>query len=261
MRLFGNKPKYKPKHLLFRKGGYAERVPAILIAAGFITLLTAGAIEVYSIVDNYLAGQRAQIILAQIRAEESEPTLKSKPTPTSEFEMQSNSTAIDDTVGAEPSPAAPEPSVPPDNTASEDPSSPKPQYATIGVVSIPKLALELPVLSEYSDNLLKVSVCRYEGEAQENPVRLVVAGHNYKSHFGNLSSLALDDEVCFQNSAGTVFNYTVTEITEISMYDHEALEQGEWDITLFTCASDRSRRILVRCAEIFANKEVYAFLP
>lgn len=253
MRLFNKAtPKYQPKHLLTWKSRVEDRMPKILIATGIVVLLAAGAVQGYNFIDDYLAGRRAQDLLAQIRSEVPAPlpVFSSSPAATSTIPDEYDSSVFDSVADTEPPLISQAVIDLTDNPVLEESiEEQKPQYETIGVLSIPKLTLELPVLSECNDNNLKVSVCRYLGEALDNPERLVIAGHNYKSHFGNLSKLNPGDEVAFQSNDGSVYSYTVKEITIISMYDHEALELGEWDISLFTCDSDRSKRILVRCVE------------
>lgn len=226
MRLLGSVPgSRQPKHLAPKKSRTAVGISPILIAAGIVMLLAGGIIAGYGFIDDYSAGQNARTLLKQIRGEVY-PAVTGEP------------------VKADPSPLDPSPKG--SNTPS---AAPELQFDAVGILTIPKLALELPVLSEYSDSLLKVSVCRYEGKVLDKPERLVVAGHNYRSHFGKLRKLAVGDEVRFSNIDGSEYSYTVTEITIISMHDHRALEDGEWHITLFTCDSDRSKRILIRCRE------------
>ena len=54
----------------------------------------------------------------------------------------------------------------------------------IGTLKIPALHLELPVLSEWSYPLLRKAPCRYAGSAYKG--NLVIAAHNYSSHFGQI---------------------------------------------------------------------------
>ena len=54
-------------------------------------------------------------------------------------------------------------------------------YNIDGILSLPDLGLELPVLADYSDALLKVSVCIFEKEDIQGSPRMVIAGHNYKA--------------------------------------------------------------------------------
>ena len=121
-------------------------------------------------------------------------------------------------------------------------------YEVIGVVGLPDLGLSLPVLADYTQDLLAVAPCRYTDDLALEPGQLVVAGHNYRTHFGRLGELAPGSRITWQNLDGVTYTYTVTEVTEIDAGDREALEQGDWDLTLFTCDVTRTRRILVRAA-------------
>ena len=121
-------------------------------------------------------------------------------------------------------------------------------YEVIGVVGLPDLGLSLPVLADYTQDLLAVAPCRYTDDLALEPGQLVVAGHNYRTHFGRLGELSPGSRITWQNLDGVTYTYTVTEVTEIDAGDREALEQGDWDLTLFTCDVTRTRRILVRAA-------------
>lgn len=225
-----------------------DGAPKILIVSGMVLLLLAGIVTGYSFIDDALAGWRAKTVLEQMRAEVPAPS-SSAPAPSGPAAPDEFSPSSFANTEPAASPALTEDIGSPEPSATLKPVAPQPQYEAIGVLTLPTLALELPVLSEYSDNLLKVSVCRYDGIVSDKPERLMIAGHNYKSHFGKLNRLTAGDEVRFQTREGRTYSYSVIEVADISMYDRDALEQGEWDITLFTCDSDRTRRILVRCAE------------
>ena len=137
---------------------------------------------------------------------------------------------------------------PADLPAPEVTGDPWAGYEVIGVVALPDLGLSLPVLADYTQDLLAVAPCRYTDDLALEPGQLVVAGHNYRTHFGRLGELAPGSRITWQNLDGVTYTYTVTEVTEIDAGDREALEQGDWDLTLFTCDVTRTRRILVRAA-------------
>lgn len=123
--------------------------------------------------------------------------------------------------------------------------------AYIGVAAIPALELELPVISQWSYPHLKVAPCRFEGSAYSDD--LIIAGHNYRSHFGGLKNLRPGDEVTFTDVEGEVFRYTVAELETLDGNDLEGLESGEWDLTLFTCTLARTTRVVVRCVRESGN--------
>lgn len=118
----------------------------------------------------------------------------------------------------------------------------------IGYVQIPALGLELPVISETSDELLKVAPCRYEGSAYLD--NLIIGGHNYRQHFGKIGNLSTGDAVTFVDMDGNVFYYQVAHMEVISANDVEGMVGGEWDLSLFTCNLSRSSRITIRCEKV-----------
>ena len=115
----------------------------------------------------------------------------------------------------------------------------------IGTLTIPTLGLELPIVSAWSDALLDLAPCRYTGSAYLDD--LIIAGHNYRGHFGSLYRLAPGDEVQFTDAAGNVFSYAVSEIQELPGTALEEMEAGDWDLTLFTCTLSRTSRVTIRC--------------
>ena len=117
--------------------------------------------------------------------------------------------------------------------------------ACIGVLEIPKIDLKLPVLSEWSYQLLKKAPCRYSGSAYLD--NLVIAAHNYRTHFGKLKELETDDEVIFTDAAGNRFEYKVAAVEALTPQSVEDMTSGEWALSLFTCTLDGKNRVTVRC--------------
>ncbi|MCD8219188.1 MAG: sortase [Ruminococcus sp.] len=121
----------------------------------------------------------------------------------------------------------------------------------IGTLSIPSFGLELPILSEWSTAGLKIAPGRYYGTAQTND--LVICGHNYTRHFGNLDCLEYDDVLYFTDVNGSIFYYEVEEVTILQPTDvEEMISQTStgWDLTLFTCTMSGQARVTVRCSRI-----------
>ncbi len=117
----------------------------------------------------------------------------------------------------------------------------------IGVISIPELAIELPVMNEWSYPNLKISPCRYQGSYLEN--NMIIAAHNYRSHFGRIGELHSGSEIIFTDISGKVRHYEVNNIENINGTDIEAMNFGSaesWDLTLFTCTLSGQSRVTVR---------------
>ena len=117
--------------------------------------------------------------------------------------------------------------------------------AYIGTLEIPSLELSLPVMSEWSYPKLKIAPCRYQGSAYRND--LIIAAHNYDSHFGRLHQLNAGDTVRFTDGEGNRFAYAVSRIEELPGAAIEEMEAGDWDLTLFTCTLGGRARVTVRC--------------
>lgn len=118
----------------------------------------------------------------------------------------------------------------------------------IGVLKIPSLSLELPVISRWNDARLRTAPCRYVGSAYTDD--MVIAGHNYDSHFGRLKTLDIGDEVSFVDMAGNEFVYRVVETEILQPTAIEEMQSGDWDLTLFTCTIGGRTRVSVRCEKV-----------
>ncbi|MBR6579975.1 MAG: sortase [Ruminococcus sp.] len=121
----------------------------------------------------------------------------------------------------------------------------------IGIVSIPALELNLPVMSEWSYVNLDVSPCRYKGSVADGDV--IIAAHNYWSHFGRLSELGGGEIFTFTEADGRIHTYEITEIIQLDGRDINGMDFGSadsWDMTLFTCTLSGQSRVTVRAVEI-----------
>lgn len=121
-------------------------------------------------------------------------------------------------------------------------------YAYIGYLTIDELGLELPVMSGWSSDQLQISPCRFSGTLRGED--LVIMAHNYKSHFGTLAQLQQGAEVRFADMDGNVWNYRVVATDILGAEEVEAMTAGDYDLTLFTCAANRTQRVTVRCDKI-----------
>lgn len=118
-------------------------------------------------------------------------------------------------------------------------------YAYVGVLSIPSLELELPVMSEWDYTRLKIAPCRYAGSTKTDD--LVICAHNYTRHFGPIRNLTPGDTVTFTDMDGVVWQYQVTVVDILAPTDVEDMTAGGYDLTLFTCTYGGASRVTVRC--------------
>lgn len=117
--------------------------------------------------------------------------------------------------------------------------------ACIGILEIPALDLELPVISSWSYSSLRLAPCRYSGSAYKGD--LVIAAHNYQSHFGGLRTLPEGSKVFFTDAVGNRFSYYVAVTEALTPWSVDDMTSGEWPLTLFTCTLDSQNRVTVRC--------------
>lgn len=119
----------------------------------------------------------------------------------------------------------------------------------VGYIYIPALeGLELPVMAEWSYDLLKNAPCRYSGSTVNDD--LVLLGHNYTVHFGKLSRLKNDDMIYFTDIKGILHTYKVIGIEVLEETAIEDMTSGEYDLSLFTCDYSGRNRLTVRCDRI-----------
>lgn len=117
--------------------------------------------------------------------------------------------------------------------------------AYIGTVFLPTLGLTLPVQPAWDHEEAKYSPCRYKGRAADSD--LILAGHNYRHHFGRLPELEPGDPVAFTDASGTEYQYEVVLTETLSGTDAASMDSGEYPLTLFTCTALGDKRVTVRC--------------
>ncbi len=118
-------------------------------------------------------------------------------------------------------------------------------YRYIGILEIPALKLELPVMEEWDYKRLRIAPCLYEGSVYQD--NMVIAGHNYSKHFSPIKNLPVGTAVLFTDGDNQTYEY---EIIWTDVLDETAVEEmvsGDWDLTLFTCTYGGDARYAVRC--------------
>ena len=115
----------------------------------------------------------------------------------------------------------------------------------IGYLTIPKLGLNLPVMTDWSYPQLRIAPCRYTGTVCGND--LVIMAHNYASHFGGLKNLSIGDMVSFVDADGIVHRYQVAALDVLDPTAVEEMTESGFDLTLFTCTYGGASRVTVYC--------------
>ena len=204
-----------------------NRIGNILKGAGLILVTAAVLLLVYNLWDGHRARESEEAILAEY--------------------LQENKKASEspDASDKEDKQNIPDYLLNPDMDMPEYTLKSLGDVACIGILEIPALDLELPVISSWSYSSLRLAPCRYSGSAYKGD--LVIAAHNYQSHFGGLRTLPEGSEVFFSDAVGNRFSYYVAVTEALTPWSVDDMTSGEWPLTLFTCTLDSQNRVTVRC--------------
>lgn len=186
-----------------------KKAGIILISLGAVLLLAALLLFLHNRNEDAQAGQEAESLLEEARAAIAESTAPEQP---------------------------------------REPAAEEPVYEYAGVLSIPAISRELPVIQSWSYPALRAAPCRQFGSAAGDD--LVIAAHNYKSHFGYLDRLQRGDTVTFTDMDGTVYQYIVAELRQLEpekVEDVDAVFNDGYPLVLYTCTPGGKARVAAFC--------------
>ena len=204
-----------------------SKAGTILILTGLLLLAAALLLVGYNLVDEYRAGQTANHVLEALQQQMPEPISDDLRTTENSILEQ---TELPDYIL---------------NPDMEMPTQEMEGNDYIGVLEISSLELSLPVMNEWSYPRLKLAPCRYSGSAYTG--NLVIAAHNYRTHFGPIKNLTVGAQVTFTDVKGRRFSYEVSAVETIEATSVEDAVSNAWDLTLITCTPGGQARVAVRC--------------
>ena len=118
-------------------------------------------------------------------------------------------------------------------------------YEYVGYVEIPTLGLKLPVMAEWDYTRLHIAPCRQFGSSRTD--NLVIAAHNYDTHFGKLKELSKGDTVIFTDMEGIVSTYCIEKLETLSPDAVDTVLNSGYDLVLYTCTKGGRTRVIVFC--------------
>ena len=202
-----------------------KKAGIIFVTLGVVLILSALLLFLYNGLEDRRAGQQAESLMDEIHSamtEETDPTTK-----TTEIEI------------TEPTETLP----------AEMPVVMIDGYEYIGYVSIPDLELELPIMAEWDYSRLKIAPCRHFGSSRTDD--LVIAAHNYKTHFGSLSKLRSGAEVIFTDMDGIENRYVLVKDPQTLAPDAvDAVQNSGYDLVLYTCTPGGATRVVAFCDRV-----------
>ncbi len=128
------------------------------------------------------------------------------------------------------------------------------KYNYIGKIVIPKINVDYAILDHWSDELLKVSICKFHGADPNQVGNLCLVGHNWrnKRFFSKVPTLEIGDIVQITDLSNKTIDYEIYDIHTVDPNNTDDTTQktnGRKEVTLITCTDDSQQRVIVKCKE------------
>lgn len=129
-------------------------------------------------------------------------------------------------------------------------------FKVIGIIKIPAINLEYPILEQTTDDAMKVSISKYWGGDINSYGNVSLAGHNNKitlTMFGKNKNLKIGDSIFLTDLTGTTIEYRIydtfiTDPDDVSIL--RTTDKSVREITLITCTNGRANRLIHKAREI-----------
>lgn len=125
----------------------------------------------------------------------------------------------------------------------------KEQELYFGKISIPKINLEYTIFNNFSEELMKISPCKFYGVGIGEKGNICIAGHNYndKRFFGRLFELEKNDIIKLSTLDNKTYIYKIYDIYEANENDLSCLENNKkYELTLVTCNNTNKKRRIIK---------------
>lgn len=131
-------------------------------------------------------------------------------------------------------------------------------YNVVGMIKIPKIDIEYPILDQTTTESMKVSITKFWGNNVNDIGNFSMAGHNYLdgTMFGKTKKLELGDIIEMTDLTGKTIEYEIFDKYVIDPNDVEcvkSVDSNTREITLITCTNGRKNRLIIKAREIINN--------
>ena len=128
-------------------------------------------------------------------------------------------------------------------------------YKVVGIINIPKINIEYPILEKTNKESLKLSITKFWGEKINQKGNVVLAGHNNLNNkmFGKIDKLENGDIIELTDSQMVAVEYQVFDKYIIDPNDINCIfpvEENTREVTLITCTNRDKNRLVVKAREI-----------
>lgn len=129
-------------------------------------------------------------------------------------------------------------------------------FKVIGLIKIPAINLEYPILEETTKETMKVSISRYWGGDINSYGNVSLAGHNNRvtlTMFGKNKNLKNGDKIFLTDLSGNTVEYQIYDTFITNPNDVTVLQTKDKNIrevTLITCSNGHVNRLINKAREI-----------
>ena len=128
-------------------------------------------------------------------------------------------------------------------------------YKVVGIINIPKINIEYPILEKTNKESLKLSITKFWGEKINQKGNVVLSGHNNLNNkmFGKIDKLENGDIIELTDSQMVAVEYQVFDKYIIDPNDINCIfpvEENTREVTLITCTNRDKNRLVVKAREI-----------
>lgn len=131
------------------------------------------------------------------------------------------------------------------------------EYYTLAIINIPKIEVNYPIICgttgsvEETEELLKISPCKFHGAAPHEEGNFCIVGHNYRNtkFFSKVPTLELGDTIEITDLYGKTLTYEIYDKYVVDPDDVRCTSQltnGRTEITLITCTDDSQNRWILK---------------
>lgn len=128
-------------------------------------------------------------------------------------------------------------------------------YKVIGIIKIPKIEIEYPILEKTDKTSLDLSITKFWGDKINQKGNVVLAGHNRLNNtmFGKIDKLEKGDIIELTDSQMVTIKYQVFKTYVVDPNDINCIlpeDEETREITLITCSNRDKNRLVVKAREI-----------
>lgn len=127
-------------------------------------------------------------------------------------------------------------------------------YDIVGIIEIPKMNIEYPIINQTSDETMALSITKFWGNNVNDIGNFTMAGHNYfdGTMFSNTNKLNIEDTIKMTDLDGKTIEYKVFDKYIIDPNDVkcvQSVKENTREITLITCINGRNNRLVIKARE------------